>query len=820
MAHESLDELLQQTATLRRLALDLVGEAHADDVLQETAIQAMRSPPARSGSMMGWLTVVVRRLASKQRRADRVRRRHELEAVRSDVQPADRSIEDADSLRRLTEIVTTLPEPYRGTILARYLRDLSPSEIATERGEPVRTVKTRLQRGLGMLRERLDERTADWRPGLIAAFGLEPTTKVAVTAAGILLMNITTKFVLATAALLLAGVIAWQFVGREAPTVNERAQGPGPVAVAPPSLPEPIASGPPARVAVPVAPAVPSDPKVAVDGAVRSDEIVVHALDATTNAPIERFGLRTVIMPNQNLLAPENPLLHEGQHPEGRLVLPAADFEQRTFQLEDSEHRYLTSRWFTLADVVLHDGVRRIEVKLPLPMEVTLTIVREHGGAPVAGTKVELVRPWINSPQVTVHTNVQTAERFRAQLGETEMVMKFLGGRGLLLSGGETDAAGRIHLRVPPDEALALRLLGPGHQPVVRQPWRVPASTEPADVVETVTSGGVIRGRVLPIEALRKWSPELPNAEPGIRSQLSQASLAAGLRLRHKGSGETIPTARMPFTPRTPLAADGTFAVDGLKAGDWTVLFGYPLRVQELEIDPRLVGKANTSSIGLENMEFELSTIVGLTDHELRVLDIDISTFTPGQLDANVTRDGKTVSDGAMLVTPIAATSAPLPILRSSPNLRFGKTGRIVATLPPARYAARWSFQGSRDFPYLGTFEVRSGDVTRIDFVIDTVTQSLRVVESDGATAASGQLQLNLTRDGEPASWSAYRVVDATGLAEFTDLPRDTVLQVQFVRKPTPQPAGTLPPPTTPIDLGTVTADSTGEPVVLKLPPR
>lgn len=810
MAYESLDELLQQTATLRRLALDLVGEAHADDVLQETAIQAMRSPPARSGSMMGWLTVVVRRLASKQRRADRVRRRHELEAVRSDVQPADRSIEDADSLRRLTQIVTTLPEPYRGTILARYLRDLSPSEIAAERGEPVRTVKTRLQRGLGMLRERLDERTADWRTGLIAAFGLEPATKVAVTAAGILLMNMTTKFVLATAALLLAGVIAWQFVGRDAPSKEERAQGPGPVAVAPATLPEPIASDPPARVAVPVAPAAPAVPKVAVDGAVRSDEIVVHAVDSTTNAPIERFGLRTVIMPNQNLLAPENPLLHEGQHPEGRLVLPAANFEQRTFQLEDSEQRYLTSRWFTLADVVLNDGVRRIEVKLPLPMEVTLTVVREHGGAPVVGTKVELVRPWINSPEVTVQTNVQPAERFRAQLGETEMVMKFLGGRGLLLSGGETDAAGRIHLRVPPDEALALRLLGPGHRPVVRQPWRVPASTQPIDVSEAVTSGGTIRGRVLPIEALREWSPELPKAEPGTNSPSYQANLA-GLRLQHKTTGETIPTARMPFSPRTPLAADGTFALDGLNAGDWKVLFGYPLRVQELEIDPRFVGKVNTAGIGLENMEFELPTIVGLTDHELRVLDIDVSNFVPGQLDANVTRNGQTVGDGAMLVTPIAATSAPLPILRSSPNLRFGKTGRIVATLPPARYAARWSFQGSRDFPYLGTFEVRSGDVTRIDFVIDTVTQSLRVVESDGATAASGQLQLNLTRDGEPASWSAYRVVDASGLAEFMDLPRDTVLQAQFYRTPTP---------TTPIDLGTVTASASDTPLVLKLPPR
>src|SRR5687767_10486695 len=101
MSPPALNELLQQTAALRKLARDLVGEAHADDVLQEAAIQAMTVPPARPGPALGWLSTVVRRLASKHHRAARARLRHEQGAARSEVQPADRSVEDADSLRRL-----------------------------------------------------------------------------------------------------------------------------------------------------------------------------------------------------------------------------------------------------------------------------------------------------------------------------------------------------------------------------------------------------------------------------------------------------------------------------------------------------------------------------------------------------------------------------------------------------------------------------------------------------------------------------------------------------------------------------------------------
>ncbi len=171
-----LDSLLQQTSALRSLARELVGDDLADDVLQEAAIQTMTAPPRRSGPVGGWVASVVRHVALKQRRADRTRRRHETDAARQRQNDRVESTADVFALRQLTEVVTSLPEPYRATILARYLREQTPQEIAATTDTPVATVKTRLQRGLAMLRERLDERADDWRGGLVAAFALRSPT--------------------------------------------------------------------------------------------------------------------------------------------------------------------------------------------------------------------------------------------------------------------------------------------------------------------------------------------------------------------------------------------------------------------------------------------------------------------------------------------------------------------------------------------------------------------------------------------------------------------------------------------------------------------
>ncbi len=151
----------------------------------------------------------------KKRRAAAVRRRHELAIARDEAFTVN-AAEASDTLRWLTECVTALPEPYRGTLLLRYLRELTPNEIAAATGEPVRTVKTRLQRGLALLRERFDVDGRDWRTSLCFAFGLREVgggavgTGAAAITTGILWMSATKKLAFAAVALLVAALGLWQ----------------------------------------------------------------------------------------------------------------------------------------------------------------------------------------------------------------------------------------------------------------------------------------------------------------------------------------------------------------------------------------------------------------------------------------------------------------------------------------------------------------------------------------------------------------------------------------------------------------------------------
>lgn len=55
---------------------------------------------------------------------------------------------------RLEEMVASLPDALRGAVVLRYQEDLDPAEIAHVLGQPVATVKSNLQRGLGLLRRK------------------------------------------------------------------------------------------------------------------------------------------------------------------------------------------------------------------------------------------------------------------------------------------------------------------------------------------------------------------------------------------------------------------------------------------------------------------------------------------------------------------------------------------------------------------------------------------------------------------------------------------------------------------------------------------
>ena len=55
----------------------------------------------------------------------------------------------------LQKLVAALPEKARAIVVLRYQEDLDPAEIARVLGIPVGTVKSQLQRALGLLRQKL-----------------------------------------------------------------------------------------------------------------------------------------------------------------------------------------------------------------------------------------------------------------------------------------------------------------------------------------------------------------------------------------------------------------------------------------------------------------------------------------------------------------------------------------------------------------------------------------------------------------------------------------------------------------------------------------
>lgn len=204
-------ELVANAEALRSLARDLVGPNDAADLVQETSLRALRSPPAQPRGLGAWLATILRNLAGNHRRSvQRRRMREQVAADREPVQPpADEDAQRREVLRSVTEGLWRLPEPYQSALVWRYFENLTPKQIAEQKGIPIATVKSRLQRGLGLLRVEFDRRDGGrWRALLPIAAGLSQTP-VAATAAIAILMTPTTKVLSAAAVLAAAACLVF-----------------------------------------------------------------------------------------------------------------------------------------------------------------------------------------------------------------------------------------------------------------------------------------------------------------------------------------------------------------------------------------------------------------------------------------------------------------------------------------------------------------------------------------------------------------------------------------------------------------------------------
>lgn len=224
----SAEVLLDHAGFVRALARGLLaGGPDAEDLAQETLLAALDRPPPRRENVRSWLRTVARNLALRRRRGERRRARHEARAWaeaerRRWAEAADERAARVEMQRRVIDAVLALPDAYRDAIVARYLDELRPEEIAARLGIPVETVRTRLRRGLAMVRARLDAR----RGGRQAwALALAPLLARRALAGGILVGTKAKAALLA--ALLLLALLGVQ-LGRQATVEGPAGRAPRP----------------------------------------------------------------------------------------------------------------------------------------------------------------------------------------------------------------------------------------------------------------------------------------------------------------------------------------------------------------------------------------------------------------------------------------------------------------------------------------------------------------------------------------------------------------------------------------------------------------
>ncbi len=217
-----IEDLLTHDGFVRRLALRLIrDEAGAEDVVQDTWLEAVRRPPKATGSARGWLAKVVQHLAANRHRAAGRRARREFMAARSEsTSPEHGLLEREETRRQVVAAVLDLGPPYSTVLILRFHQGLSAAEIAMRQAVPVDTVKTQLRRGLGRLREQL-ERVAphgDWRflltplVGLPAVSGVGAGSTTTLTSLGVLLMSLKLQFAILLVVGAIAGAAWWAWL--------------------------------------------------------------------------------------------------------------------------------------------------------------------------------------------------------------------------------------------------------------------------------------------------------------------------------------------------------------------------------------------------------------------------------------------------------------------------------------------------------------------------------------------------------------------------------------------------------------------------------
>jgi RNA polymerase sigma-70 factor (sigma-E family) len=146
--------LTARLPSLRRMAAQLVGDAHRGDDLVQQAITKLYTHWRRATQASNLDSYVYRILV----RAFLDEKRLRWAAVRLGIEPVDRPdppTVDVEGRMLLREALAVLPPRQRAAVALRYLADLSVDEVAEILGVSPGTVKSQTHDGLAALRRQL-----------------------------------------------------------------------------------------------------------------------------------------------------------------------------------------------------------------------------------------------------------------------------------------------------------------------------------------------------------------------------------------------------------------------------------------------------------------------------------------------------------------------------------------------------------------------------------------------------------------------------------------------------------------------------------------
>lgn len=155
-------------AALYRFALGLTGSVHhAADLTQQTfLLWATKGHQLRDATKVrSWLFTTLHREFLRMHRHDTRNPHTDLETAEPDLPAVEPEAWSRLDGQTVMQVLHSLEEPFRATLLLFYLEELRYNEIAEALEVPIGTIMSRISRGRILLRERLQDamsaRTSD-----------------------------------------------------------------------------------------------------------------------------------------------------------------------------------------------------------------------------------------------------------------------------------------------------------------------------------------------------------------------------------------------------------------------------------------------------------------------------------------------------------------------------------------------------------------------------------------------------------------------------------------------------------------------------------